>query len=220
MNVLEHETAEQAIAALCERVVESAPTSLVLTGGTTAGAAYRLLASEAWRDRIDWSRVTLYFGDERRVPPDDEGACFRLAQETLLTGVSPMAVERMRGEARDVEAEADRYAALVPTRFDVTLLSMGDDGHCASLFPGSPQLDESERLCVPGLAPYVPVERYTLTLAALARSRLVLILALGERKADALARIRAGEPLPASMVQPSDGEVVWLADRAAVGLAK
>ena len=216
MNIVEYETAEHAIRGLCERIVRALPASLVLTGGTTAGAAYRLLASEAWRDRIEWSRVTLYFGDERRVPPDDEGSCFRLAQETLLAGVQPGAVERMRGEAPAPEAEADRYAAGLPPSFDVTLLSMGEDGHCASLFPGSPQLAESERLCVPGLAPYAPVERYTLTLPALARSRLVLVLALGERKADALARIRAGEALPSSLVQPTDGQVVWLVDRAAL----
>lgn len=217
MNIVEYETAEHAIRGLCERIVRAMPASLVLTGGTTAGAAYRLLASEGWRDRIEWAGVTLYFGDERRLPPDDEGSCFRLAQETLLAGVEPEGIERMRGEASDPEAEADRYAATLPARFDVTLLSMGEDGHCASLFPGSPQLDETERLCVPGLAPYAPVERYTLTLPALNRSRLVLVLALGERKAQALARIRAGEALPAALVQPADGQVVWLADRAALG---
>ena len=188
----------------------------MLTGGTTAGAAYRLLASEAWRDRLDWSQVTLYFGDERRVPPDDESSCYRLAMETLA-GVTPARIERMRGEEPDGEAEADRYAALLPERLDVTLLSMGEDGHCASLFPGSPQLAERERLCMTGLAPYAPYERITLTLPALDRSRLVLILALGERKRDALARIRAGERLPSALVEPTDGEVVWIVDQAALG---
>jgi 6-phosphogluconolactonase len=93
---------------------------------------------------------------------------------------------------------------------------MGEDGHCASLFPGSPQLGERERLCVTGVADYAPFERITLTLPALDRSRLVLILALGERKRDALARIRAGEPLPSAQVAPAGGEVVWIADEAAV----
>ena len=206
-----------AIERLCERIVSAAPTSLVLTGGTTAGAAYDLLASEAWRERVDWSQVTLYFGDERRVPPDDPGSCYRLATETLLAGVTPKAVERMRGEEADGDAEADRYGALLPDRLDVTLLSMGEDGHCASLFPGSPQLAEHARLCVTGLASYAPFERITLTLPALARSRLVLILALGERKRDALARIRAGERLPSAQVAPLDGEVVWIVDEAAFG---
>jgi 6-phosphogluconolactonase len=206
-----------AIDHLCERIVAAAPRSLVLTGGTTAGAAYQQLASPAWRERIDWSQGTIYFGDERRVPPDDESSCYRLAAETLLARVTPAAIERMRGEAPDGDAEAARYAALLPERFDVTLLSMGEDGHCASLFPGSPQLAERERLCVTGLAPYPPHERITLTLPALDRSRLVLILALGERKRAALARIRSGEPLPSAQVAPVDGEVVWIVDRAAAG---
>ena len=136
---------DAAIERLCELIAGAAPRSLVLTGGTTAGAAYDLLASEAWRTRLDWSRVTLYFGDERRVPPDDEGSCYRLVTETLLRGVTPAGVERMRGEEPDGDAEADRYGALLPERLDVTLLSMGEDGHCASLFPGSPQLAEREQ---------------------------------------------------------------------------
>jgi 6-phosphogluconolactonase len=206
-----------AIDRLCERIVAAAPRSLVLTGGTTAGAAYEQLASPAWRERIEWSQVTIYFSDERRVPPGDERSCYRLAEETLLARVKPAAAERMHGEAPDGDAEAARYAALLPQRFDVTLLSMGEDGHCASLFPGSPQLAERKRLCVTGLADYPPYERITLTLPALDRSRLVLILALGERKRDALARIRAGEPLPSAQVAPLDGEVVWIVDRAAAG---
>jgi 6-phosphogluconolactonase len=208
---------DAAIDRLCELIVAAAPSSLVLTGGTTAGAAYDLLASEAWRGRLEWSGVTLYFGDERRVPPDDPGSCYRLVTETLLTGVTPAGVERMRGEEPDGDAEADRYGVLLPGRLDVTLLSMGEDGHCASLFPGSPQLAERDRLCTTGLAPYAPHERITLTLPALARSRLVLILALGERKRDALARIRAGELLPCALVEPVDGDVVWIVDQAAVG---
>jgi 6-phosphogluconolactonase len=216
MNLDISPDADAAIERLCELIAEAAPRSLVLTGGTTAGAAYRLLASEPWRDRLDWSQLTLYFGDERRVPPDDEGSCYRLAMETLV-GVTPARIERMRGEEPDGDAEADRYAALLPERLDVTLLSMGEDGHCASLFPGSPQLAERERLCTTGLASYAPYERITLTLPALDRSRLVLILALGERKRDALARIRAGERLPSAMVEPTDGQVVWIVDQAALG---
>jgi 6-phosphogluconolactonase len=216
MNLDVSSDSSAAIERLCALIVAAEPRSLVLTGGTTAGAAYGLLASKAWRERIDWSQVTLFFGDERRVPPDDEGSCYRLARETLLAGVTPAGVERMRGEEPDGEAEADRYGSRLPRRLDVTLLSMGEDGHCASLFPGSPQLAERDQLCTTGLAPYAPYERITLTLPALARSRLVLILALGERKRDALARIIAGEQLPSAMVAPADGEVVWIADRAAL----
>ena len=123
----------------------------------------------------------------------------------------------MRGEEPDGDAEADRYGSLLPERLDVTLLSMGEDGHCASLFPGSPQLQERTRLCTTGLAPYAPYERITLTLPALDRSRLVLILALGERKREALARIRDGEQLPSALVAPDKGDVIWIVDHAALG---
>jgi 6-phosphogluconolactonase len=208
---------DAAIERLCDLITGAAPRTLVLTGGTTAGAAYELLASEGWRTRLDWSQVTLYFGDERRVPPDDDQSCYRLVRDTLLRGITAAGVERMRGEEPDGDAEADRYAGLLPERFDVTLLSMGEDGHCASLFPGSPQLAERRKLCTTGLAPYAPHERITLTLPALDRSRLVLILALGERKREALARIRGGEALPSAQVAPVDGEVVWIVDRAALG---
>jgi 6-phosphogluconolactonase len=217
MNLDISPSPEAAIERLCTLIAAAQPTSLVLTGGTTAGAAYTALASEAWRNRVDWSGVTLYFGDERRVPPDDPGSCFLLAEQTLLAGVTPAGVERMRGEEPDGDGEAARYASLLPERFDVTLLSMGEDGHCASLFPGSPQLAEHRLLCTTGLAPYAPYERITLTLPALDRSRLVLILALGERKREPLARIRAGERLPSALVAPDDGEVVWLVDHAALG---
>jgi len=106
MNLDVSADADSAIERLCDLIAGAAPRSLVVTGGTTAGAAYELLASEAWRERLDWSRVTLYLGDERRVPPDDPGSCYLLVAETLLTGVTPAGVERMRGEEPDGDAEA------------------------------------------------------------------------------------------------------------------
>ena len=92
---------------------------------------------------------------------------------------------------------------------------MGEDGHCASLFPGEPVLDESERLVVPSIAHYEPYERYTLTFPALNRSRLVLFFVLGAKKAEALGAIVRGDDLPSARVQPTDGHVIWIVDRAA-----
>jgi 6-phosphogluconolactonase len=215
-----HDTPEETIHAFCEAVVAAQPRSLVLTGGTTAGAAYRLLASEGWRDRVPWSEATLLFGDERRVPPSSPDSCFHLVEHTLLQGVRPARVERMRGEAQDPEAEAERYGRVVPERLDQTLLGMGDDGHCASLFPGEPVLEERERLCVPSRAHYAPYERLTLTLPALARSALVTFLVIGEGKAEALGRVARGEDLPAARVRPTDGQVVWFVDAAAAAQAR
>jgi 6-phosphogluconolactonase len=210
-----HETRDAAVDAFCELIWEAAPRTIVLTGGSTAGDAYRLLAEPEHRDRLDWGSVELLFGDERRVPPDSRDSNYRLVAETLLSGVRPGRVERMLGEAADPEAEARRYEGLIPERLDVTLLGMGDDGHCASLFPGEPVLDETERLVVPSNAHYPPYERYTLTFPALNRSRLVLFLVLGAKKAEALGAIARGEDRPAGRVQPTDGHVIWIVDRAA-----
>jgi 6-phosphogluconolactonase len=206
---------QAAIRGFCELVVAAQPETFVLTGGTTAGDAYRLLVSDGWRERLRWDAMTLYFGDERCVPPDSPQACYHLAKETLLGAVQPAGVERMRGEAEDREAEADRYAALLPERFDVLMLGMGDDGHCASLFPGEPSTQVTDRLCVPSRAHYAPYERLTLTFPALARGRHVLFLVTGEKKAEALAKVQRGEDVPAARVRPEDGEVVFVVDRAA-----
>jgi 6-phosphogluconolactonase len=215
LDIRVHETRDAAVDAVCELIWDAAPRTLVLTGGSTAGDAYRLLADPAHRDRLDWGSVELLFGDERRVPPDSRDSNYRLAADTLLTGVRPGRIERMVGEAVDAEAEARRYAGLIPDVLDVTLLGMGDDGHCASLFPGEPVLDETERLCVPSRGHYAPYERYTLTYPALDRSKLVLFFVLGAAKAEALGAIARGEDRPSARVRPTDGSVIWIVDRGA-----
>src|SRR5690349_8095504 len=114
MDVRVFDDKAAAITGFCELVVEAQPSTFVLTGGTTAGDAYRLLASDGWRERLDWPSMRLFFGDERCVPPDSSDSNYQLVAETLLSGVTAGVVERMRGEAPDREAEADRYGALVP----------------------------------------------------------------------------------------------------------
>ena len=103
-----HDTRDQAVETFCELIWEAAPRTLVLTGGSTAGDAYRLLARPEHRDRLDWGAVELLFGDERRVPPDSPDSNYRLVAETLLAGVRPGRVERILGEAADPDAEATR----------------------------------------------------------------------------------------------------------------
>jgi 6-phosphogluconolactonase len=210
-----HDTHAEALGAFCELVAEARPSTFVLTGGGAAAEAYRLLASELWRERLDWRETTFYFGDERRVPPDSTESTFRLAADAFLSHVETGRVERMEGEARNADREADRYAALLPREFGLTHLGMGDDGHTASLFPGEPSLDVVDRLCIPSRAHYEPLERLTLTFPALNRSRLVVFLVLGASKADALAAIDGGDDLPAAHVRPEHGKVVWIVDEAA-----
>jgi 6-phosphogluconolactonase len=191
---------------------------VVLTGGSTPGRAYTLAAER----EPDWGRVQLWWGDERCVPPDDDRSNYAMAKETLLDrlAVQPTAVHRMRGElgadagARQYDDELGELA-----RFDLLLLGLGPDGHVASLFPGEPTLDESERRVVPAEAKLDPfVDRISLTLPVLRAAHAVLFLVTGESKAEAAARAFGGEPSPAipgSLVRAISGTTTAVLDRAA-----
>ena len=197
---------------------------IALTGGSTPRSAYeRAAAADA-----EWSRTTLWWGDERCVPPDDELSNYALARETLLDAIAGAApeVHRMRGElgphegASAYEAELHEVFGAGMPEFDLVLLGMGADGHCASLFPGQPTLDEDVRLVVgveqAGAEPYVP--RISLTLPVINAARQVVFLVTGEDKADAVARAFEADPgphTPASLVTPASGRLVALLDRAA-----
>lgn len=191
-----------------------------LTGGSTPRAAYELLASM----QLDWSRCTVWFSDERCVPPDDELSNYRMVREALLdhlTGAPPT-VQRMQGELGPHQG-ADAYEQELrgaSARFDLLLLGLGPDAHCASLFPGGPALAEQNRLVVgvdqAGMEPLV--SRVTLTLPAINAARDILFLVTGANKAGAVARSFGGEPdpsAPASLVAPVDGTLTVLMDAAA-----
>ncbi len=169
--------------------------SIVLTGGESVGGAYE----QAARLLPDWSRVTLWWGDERCVPPDDERSNFRLAKETLLDRleVAPREVHRMRGEL-DPRAAADEYeAAIDGVRLQLLLLGLGGDGHMASLFAGSPQLAVEDRRVAWGPAGLEPfVDRVTLTLPAIRSAERIVFLVTGEGKADAVAGAFGGAISP------------------------
>lgn len=202
--------------------------TLALSGGSTPRALYRLLAdpAEPFRARVPWPAVHAFFGDERAVPQESPEANARTAREALLAHVPLGSVHRIEGEQGAEEAarryEDDLYAFFgdvpLPT-FDLVLLGLGEDGHTASLFPGSPALEERRRWVVagpPGLPPRV--ERITLTLPALEAARAALFLVAGADKAEALRRLlrpRPGEPpIPAALLHPQ-GELLVLADAAA-----
>lgn len=194
--------------------------NLVLAGGTTPRAAYAGLVDQA----VDWSKVHAWFGDERCVPADDAASNFKMASDALLSRVAiPAAqVHRIRGELPAQDAAAEYGALLVGVRLDIVLLGVGDDGHTASLFPGSPEL-ESEALVVPTESPFAPTQRVSLTLRALNSARFVVVLASGLSKAPAVADVfaerAAGRPmLPAARVQPTHGELTWIVDPPAAAL--
>jgi 6-phosphogluconolactonase len=195
----------------------------VLAGGSTPEPVYRLLAQLPYRADIDWARVHIFWGDERCVPPDHTESNYRMAQEALLghVPIPDSQIHRIQGELPPEQAaaayRATLRAALGPDpRFDLVLLGMGADGHTVSLFPGSPALDVQDRLAVAVHAPEQEIPwRVTLTLPILNAARAALFLVSGAEKAKTLARVGAGEPLPAGLVQPVAGEVVWLVDRLA-----
>jgi len=209
--------AEEAIAARGRFVV-------ALSGGSTPRAAYELLATEELTRRVNWPRVHICWGDERNVPPDHPDSNTRMARQALLDQVPIAAshIHRIQGELPPEQAAAAYEAELEAVlgaggRFDLILLGMGTDGHTASLFPGATALEERERAVVAVYVEQLRAWRVTLTLPVINTARQVLFLVSGVAKAKTLARIRAGEPLPASLVQPSEGELVWLLDREAAG---
>jgi 6-phosphogluconolactonase len=200
--------------------------NISLSGGSTPRALYALLADPAapWRGRVPWAQVHVFFGDERSVPPDHPDSNFRMAQETLLRHVPVAGVHRMEGERPAAEA-AERYEATlrrelgveVPA-FDVALMGLGVDGHTASLFAGSPALDERARWVVAPFVPHLGARRITLTVPVFERARALIFLVAGAEKARALARLLdtppGEDPIPAARIRPAHEQLV-LADAAA-----
>ena len=194
-------------------VVEEAPTSLALSGGSTARASYELFAAAD----VDWSEVDVFFGDERWVPVDDPESNEGTARHAFIDQVHPRAVFSMRNAGDTIEEAADAYDRLLREHgpLDLVHLGLGPDGHTASLFPGSPALEERERLVVATGDDLHPHPRLTLTFPALAQSRLAILTVAGEGKREALQRVKAGDDLPAARV--SAGRLIWLVDEAANG---
>ena len=190
--------------------------AVALAGGSTPRRAYELAASI----EPDWSRVEVWLGDERCVPPDDERSNLRLVRESLLDRLGrPPSVHAVQTELSPAEAAAAYAEALRDARLDLVLLGLGPDGHTASLFPGAPSLDEPEALAVAAPAGLEPrVDRVTLTIPALASASEVVFLAVGPEKAEAVRRAFAEPPspdTPASLVRSATGRTVAILDRAA-----
>ncbi len=206
---------------------------LALSGGSTPRAVLRLLATPAWLTAVPWSQVHVWWVDERCVPPDHHESNYGMAYSLLLRHLPVQHIHRLHGEAPDPEAAARAYEdelrrvfGLGPRarpRFDLILLGMGADGHTASLFPNTAALAEQRRLVAVGQAPHPPHRRLTLTLPVLNRASCILFLVAGAEKGPALAQVWRPDPdrppLPAALVRPSRGSVIWLVDEAAARAA-
>ncbi len=215
-----------AATALAARVAAEAATAIAargelrlgLSGGETPLALYRVLASEAWRGRVDWSRVVMLFADERAVPRGAPDRNDRLVREALVVplGLREARLEPMRGEADDLDAAAREYERAVASPIDLLLLGVGVDGHIASLFPRHPAVGERRHRVVAVLdSPKPPPRRLTLTPRAIDEARVVCVLTAGEAKAAAVAKAlepsASADECPAALVAQRD----WYVDRAA-----
>ncbi len=187
---------------------------IALSGGSTPGPAYEQAATL----EPDWAQAKLWWGDERCVPPEDERSNYLLVKKTLLDRIDqqPGEVHRIRGELGGERAASEYDHELEDVTLGLALQGVGDDGHTASLFPGSPALEEREHRAI--AVSRDDVVRVTMTLAVLSRASRVAFLVVGETKAEAVARAFAGPPdpsTPASLLRSEAGETIALLDRAA-----
>ena len=222
--------ADEVIRTANEAVTERGRFTIALSGGSTPKSLFHLLATNA-RTTLPWDRMFFFWGDERHVPPTDPDSNYRMADEAMLSKVPVAAgnVFRMAAEnpdAADValayEKTLRKFFQLAPAevpRFDLILLGMGPDGHTASLFPGTAALQEKSRLVVANWVNKLKTNRLSFTLPVLNAARCVTFLVSGTDKAGVLKTVLEedvpGEQYPAKLVQPKDGKLIWLVDRAA-----
>jgi len=202
--------------------------AVALAGGSTPKAMYRHLAQPPYREGLAWASWMICYGDERAVPPDDEQSNHHMATQALLrhVPVPPERIHRMEAERPDLEAAAREYASLLAEtlahgrqgapRLHCVLLGLGENGHTASLFPGTPALEAQRRWVVPGRADYPPYDRLTVTFPTLNAGETVVFLVTGASKGPALRGVVTGS-VPAAMVRPDDGLLLWFLDEAAAG---
>lgn len=207
--------------------------SVVVSGGSTPARLFSLLASDAYRDRIDWGRLHLFWADERCVPLESGDSNFGNAQRTLLSKVPipEQNIHRIMGEhapeeaARLYEEDIRHYfgGASLPG-FNLIFLGIGEDGHTASLFPGCEQAWSRERIAVPLYVERIKSWRVTLTPAVINNAARVVFLVSGKSKVGIVNEILGGEgnapSFPVTRIKPVKGEATWLLDREAAALLR
>jgi 6-phosphogluconolactonase len=213
-EALPRTAAERIAVALSEAVRARGSTSLALAGGTTPRACYEILGA---RSELPWSRVSIYFGDERAVAPDHPDSNFRMAREALLgqVPIPDQQIHRMAAESADRDAAAQAYAELLPDPIDVMILGIGEDGHTASLFPGADAVLEMTRQVLAVTGPKPPPLRLTLGPRPILNARVRFVLAGGVGKAAAVKTALEGsldvKSCPAQLARDS----IWLIDTGA-----
>jgi 6-phosphogluconolactonase len=224
--------AQEFVQATATAVREKGTCNVALAGGSTPKALYSLLATDpALRSRLPWDELHLFFGDERHVAPDHPDSNFRMATEAMISRV-PLAedqVVRIKGEYQDAEEAAREYEQALQShfhlkpgeypRFDLLLAGMGNEGHTLSLFPGTKALHADGRIAVRNWVGKLYTERITLTAPAASNAAQIIFMVTGADKACALKAVLEGpyepEQLPAQLLQPKNGKLLWFVDAAA-----
>ncbi|ALA56713.1 6-phosphogluconolactonase [Nitrospira moscoviensis] len=218
---------------ICDHAIRARGRMLIaLSGGSTPRTLYRTLAQPEWKRRCEWPRLHFLFGDERCVPPDHPESNFGMADRELFQpiGIPPAQISRMKGELPEPMEAAWQYEdtlrSLTDCRppdmpeIDLILLGLGEDGHTASLFPGTEALNDRSHLVTVGRAPAGIALRLTLTLGVINRASVVLFLVTGSGKASMVRRVvepqsEADRALPAARVSPASGRLIWMLDQSA-----
>lgn len=201
--------------------------AVALSGGGTPRRTYQILAGPTYRDQVEWEKVHVFWGDERCVPPGDPKSNERMARRALLDHVPVLSdqVHPIRC-AESPEDSANQYEALLraqfgpgPAAFDLVLLGLGENGHTASLFPGTSVVEEQKRWVAAVYLPEQDLYRITLTAPIINMAGKIVFLVSGEGKAKVLKAVLEGPSnprhFPAQMIKPADGELVWLVDHKA-----
>jgi 6-phosphogluconolactonase len=222
--------ADEFVKTAADAVAKNGVFNVAFAGGSTPKSLYAMLADDpAYRAKIAWDKMRVFFGDERHVPPDNSESNFRMASEALFSKglLKPGQIARIKGEYPDTEKAALEYEQVLRAyfqlkdgefpRFDLVLLGMGDEGHTLSLFPGTKALHAHGRVVVRNWVGKFYTERITLTAEAVNHANRVMFLITRADKAPALKAVLEGpyepEQLPAQFIQPASGNALWLIDR-------
>jgi len=234
-NSIAQTAAAEFLEAARDAVREKDSFTVALAGGSTPKALYGLLATDPLlQAKVPWSKIQFFFGDERHVAPDNAESNFRMANEAMFgkAPVDPKQIHRIKAEKPNAAQAAEEYEQELSTsfklqadqlpRFDLVLLGMGPEGHTASLFPGTKALQEERRLVVSNWVGKLYTDRITLTPPVLNNAAQVIFMANGGEKAPALKAVLEGpyEPdqLPAQIIKPKEGKVLWLVDPTAAAM--
>jgi 6-phosphogluconolactonase len=231
------QSAADRIADFAERAISQTGRFILgLAGGTTPRLTYELLTDSRYKRIIDWNSVHIFWGDERCVPPNHPDSNYHMAKTALLDLVDIPAtrIHRIQGEINPQKA-ADQYErelrdyfqgrlGIARARFDLLLLGLGADGHTASLFPGTPAIRETQRWTAAQHIDQLNAWRITLTPPAINAAKTIMFLVTGSDKAEAVQKVLTApyqpDAIPAQIVRPDDGNVIWMLDNAAAALIR